>query len=411
MNPTPSSSERGGESAEVASGEPLRGSGAEAAVIVISRRSLEQAASRGVLAAAQVAPLWAHLAANAASATNAATPAGAPRPGGAPEAPRFGFTHVLYYFGGALAIGAATLFITEAFERLGSRGLFVIALAYAAACVWAARRLDAKGLAIAAGIVATLAVCLVPLATWAAQHALGLWPEAGPGGQARYQQYHTHIDWRWLTLELATLAAAAVALWALRHPFLMMPVAITLWYMSMDLARLIVAPGSGEAAWIFYRDFSMWFGLAMTLLGLWVDARSHAPGGGTAPAGSRRDYAFWLYLMGMLTFWGALSARRSGSEVDKLLYAALNLGFVFLGAVLQRRIFTICGGLGVAGYLGYLSHKVFKDSLLFPVALTAIGLAVIALGIWWQRNEAKLHAVLRARAPPALQRWLPPAPG
>ena len=127
-----------------------------------------------------------------------------------------------------------------------------------------------------------------------------------------------------------------------------------------------------------------------------------------APGGSGRDYAFWLYLLGMLTFWGALSSRRSDSELDKMRYALLNLGFVFLGVVLQRRIFTILGGFGVAGYLGYLSYKVFKDSLLFPIALTLIGLAVIALGIAWQRNEARLQAALRRALPTSLHRWMPP---
>lgn len=370
--------------------------------LTLTRADLEEAGRRGLLPPASVPALWAHLAGlahsalPAAHATAAAAPAGAPRH----EAPRFGFTHLLYYFGGLLAIGAATLFMTEGFQRMGPWGLFAIALAYAAACVWAARRLDARGLTIPAGIVATLAVCLVPLAAWAIQHALGLWPE---GGSDNVRQYHTHIDWRWLTLELATLAAAAVALWALRTPFLMMPVAITLWYMSMDLARLIVAPGSGSESWAFYRDFSMFFGLCMVLLGFWIDARSRAPGA------SRSDYAFWLYLLGMLTFWGALSSRRSDSELDKFLYGLLNLGFVFLGALLQRRIFTVCGALGVAFYLGYLSYKVFKDSLLFPLALTLIGFAVIALGIGWQRNEARMQLLLRRHLPGALQRWLPPA--
>ncbi|MBI5717019.1 MAG: DUF2157 domain-containing protein [Burkholderiales bacterium] len=364
----------------------------------IARADLDDAAAGGLLPPEAVAPLWNHLAARDAGAA----PRSAAAATAAPDSPRFSFTHLLYYFGGLLAIGAATLFMTEGFQRLGSWGLFAIAVAYAAACVWAAGRLDARGLAIPAGIVATLAICLVPLATWAIQHAFGLWPEGGTGN---YRQYHTHIDWRWLTLEFVTLAAAAVALWALRHPFLMMPVAITLWYMSMDLARLVVAPGSGSETWTFYRDFSMFFGLAMALLGFWIDARSRAPGA------SRRDYAFWLYLLGMLTFWCALTARRSDSEVDKLLYGLLNLGFVFLGAVLQRRIFTILGGLGVALYLGHLSYKVFKDSLLFPLALTLIGFAVIAGGIWWQRHEARMQALMRARLPAALQRWLPPAAG
>jgi ABC-type transport system involved in cytochrome c biogenesis permease component len=109
----------------------------------------------------------------------------------------------------------------------------------------------------------------------------------------------------------------------------------------------------------------------------------------------------------MLTFWGALTARRSDSEFDKFLYLLLNLGFVGLSALLGRRVFAVCGALGVALYLGHLSARIFKDSLLFPLALTLIGLGVMACGIVWQRHEARIQATLRQRLPPALQGWLP----
>ena len=350
----------------------------------VHRTDLEDAARAGLLGTEAVEPLWRHLAQRAAPA--------------APSGPRFGLTNVLYYFGGLLPIGAATLFLNEGFQRLGPWGLFTIALAYLAGCVWASGRLAARAFEVPAGIVATLAVCLVPLATWALQNGLGLWPE---GGSSRYAAYHTRIDWRWLTLELSTLAAAAVALWRLRYPFLMMPVSFTLWYLSMDLARLIVAPEAAES-WAFYRDFSLFFGLLMVLFAFWVDARSRAPGA------SGLDYAFWPYLLGMLTFWGALTARDSSSELSKLAYALLNVGFVLLSALLGRRVFAVCGALGVALYLGHLSSKVFRDSLLFPLALTLIGFAVIAAGIAWQRHEARLQAALRRGLPAPLQRWLPP---
>ena len=57
------------------------------------------------------------------------------------------------------------------------------------------------------------------------------------------------------------------------------------------------------------------------------------------------------------------------------------------------------GGIGIACYLGHLSYKVFQDSLLFPFALTFIGLAIVAAGIWWQRNEARISAALRSSLP------------
>jgi hypothetical protein len=363
--------------------------GPEGGALTIRRSDLEAATRQQQLPPGTADALWRLL---------------AERAGTAPADARFSFTHTLYYLGGLLAIGAATLFMTQGFERLGPAALLVIALVYAGVCVWAARALQARALEVPAGILATLAVCLVPLATWALQQVLGLWPE---GGTDRYAAYHTRIDWRWLTLELATLVAAAVALWVLRTPFLTMPVAFTLWYLGMDLARLVVPDAlAGADAWAFYRDFSMFFGLLMVLLAFWIDQRSRSRDP-QAP-GSRRDYAFWLYLLGMLSFWGALSMRQSDSELAKAAYAALNLGFVVLGAVLQRRVFTVCGAFGVAGYLGYLSARVFEDSLLFPVALTAIGLAVIVAGLWWQRHEQAVQAALWQRLPPALRGWLPP---
>ena len=42
---------------------------------------------------------------------------------------------------------------------------------------------------------------------------------------------------------------------------------------------------------------------------------------------------------------------------------------------------SVFGGLGIAGYLGHLSYRVFKDSLVFPFALSLIGLAIIWLGV------------------------------
>jgi hypothetical protein len=350
----------------------------------IDATDLKAAQARGLVADADA--LWRFLSLRAGSA--------------AATSPRFTFTHLLYYLGGMVAIGAATLFMTQAFAQLGAAALLGTGLVYAAACIAASRVLARRGLEVPAGILATLAVCLVPMVTWAAQSLLGLWPD-GAGSTVR--DYHRWIDWRWLTLEWATLTAAAVALWALRYPFLMLPVAFTLWYLGMDLARFIVPPSDPDA-WDFHRDFTMFFGLVMLLLAFWIDQRSRSRD--PERPGSGRDYAFWLYLLGMLSFWGALSARPSDYEWSKALYALLNLGFIGLGVLLDRRVFTVCGAFGVAGYLAHLSHVVFKDSLLFPLALSAIGLLLIAAGLVWQRHETRWRRRLWQRLPPALRGWM-----
>ena len=91
-----------------------------------------------------------------------------------------------------------------------------------------------------------------------------------------YRDYHVFIDWRWITLRLTTLAAAAVMLYRYKAPFLLMPVAVTLWYMSMDLVMLLLPPDvpSSASAWLFRKWFSVAFGAAMVLFAFWVDLRS-----------------------------------------------------------------------------------------------------------------------------------------
>ena len=305
------------------------------------------------------------------------------------ETPSFKPAHILYYLGGLIAIGAMTLFMTLGWERFGGGGLVLISLVYCVVAVVLTEFFLARGhFAIPAGITAALAVVMVPLAVYGAQHLLGYWPSDGPRAWA-YRDYHTHIDWRWLMMELATLAAGAAALWRYRLPFMVMPVAVTLWYMSMDLTPFLFGGDSAE----FFSDrgklISMYFGLAMTLLALLIDIRSY----------KSKDFAFWLYLFGVLTFWGGLSSMHSDSEFNKFLYCCVNLVMIAIGAALSRRVFAVFGGLGVAAYLGHLSHTIFKDSMLFPVALTAIGLAVIGAGVYWQRHEAAIGERLRSLLP------------
>jgi hypothetical protein len=346
---------------------------------------LDAAAARGLIEHAQVGPLWDFLAAQAALAAPAAD-----------DRPRFSFTHVLYYLGGMLAIGAMSVFMTLGWTSFGGWGVFFIALLYAGVAWKLAQRFEAQRLPIPMGLMATLIVVLVPLATWAVQHALGFWPT---GGAQSYRAYHAIIDWRWLTLELVTLAAGSLLLYRWRAPFMLMPIAVTLWYMSMDLAMLIVGSDAGawsDSAWTFRKWFSVAFGAAMILFALLVELRGR----------STRDYAFWLYLFGLLAFWGGLTSLGSNALAGKLVYLAINVALVLLGAMLVRRAFTVFGAIGIAIVLGDLSWRYFKDSWLFPLALTLIGLAIVYAGVWWSRHEAQLSARLRAGLPEQLRALL-----
>ena len=367
---------------------------------------IEAAVERGAIVQSEAHALWASWASPGSeqrvSAEQLAHSSAQPVPSGVPMAPMpglaagpsFSFTNTLYYFGGMLAIGAMTLFMTLGWELFGAWGVFALAVGYMAGALLVARNLMAQRLRTPAGVLATLAVCLVPLATWALQSGLGFWPE---GANDNYRDYHRLIDWRWLTLELATLAASVVMLRSFRLPFMVMPVAVTIWYLSMDVAHMLMQKEGFD--WQFTRDVSLVFGLATCAIAVWVDLRTLAS---THPL-NRQDFAFWLYLFGAIMFWCGLSLRESDSELNKFIYALINVGLVFLGAAIGRRVFTVLGAIGVASYLGYLSYRVFEDSLLFPFALTLLGLAVVALGIWWQRREAAIHARLAGWLPVALR--------
>ena len=92
------------------------------------------------------------------------------------------------------------------------------------------------------------------------------------------------------------------------------------------------------------------------------------------------DYAFWLYVFGVMAFWGGLTSMDSEHEWGKLVYFLMNIGLVLGGVVIQRRVFTIFGAIGMFIYLMHLSNKIFRDSWLFPIALTLIGLGMHNMG-------------------------------
>ena len=76
---------------------------------------------------------------------------------------------------------------------------------------------------------------------------------------------------------------------------------------------------------------------------------------------------------------------------------------ILLGATFERRVFTVFGGIGIAGYLSYLSYEVFKNSLLFPIVVTMIGLLIILLGIDWQYHEKAINQYLQQFLPKQLR--------
>ena len=314
---------------------------------------------------------------------------GVERPG-----PRFDLSHLLWYAGACIIIGAMGLFSTLAFSQMGGRALFATAVVYAIVFDILGHILWRKpGLRTPGGLLIAAAVSMAPMAVYGIQDAFDLWNYTG-GDPGAYRDFHIWVKGSWLPLEIATLIAAAIALGVYPFPFIVFIAAFALWYLSMDITVWIFGD---KFDWETRRIVSFYFGLVMLAFAWLVDLRRYRNG----------DFAFWLHLFGLLTFWGGMSMSDSNSELAKALYCLVNIGLILLSVFLMRRAYAVFGALGVSIYLGHLASRVFKDSLMFPFALSLIGLAVIGFGILYFRNRDAVARWIAATMPPALQKLRP----
>ena len=351
----------------------------------MDRRKLDAAAEAGIITRDQADRLAVFFAAEAPAGATAA-PAVAPS--------RFDVSHLLWYAGALIVIGAMTLFTTLAFEQAGPSALAWTAIAYAFGFVLLGRYLWKRpGLKTPGGLLIACAVAMAPLAIYGVQASFGLWPMPF-GDPGDYGDYFDWMNASWLYMDLGTILAGAIALYFFPFPFIAAIMAVALWFLSMDLTPWVFH--TKDFTWEMRQDVSLWFGLVLIAVAWAFDLKRWAAG----------DFAFWLHFAGVMAFWGALTSMDSDSEVGKILYCLINIGMVVLAVYLMRRIYAVFGALGVSFYLGYLAEDVFQDSLLFPLALSAIGLAVIALGIWYfKKRQAIAHWM--AQLPAELQRLRP----
>lgn len=329
-------------------------------------------------------------------ARQASAPATPPR---THERVRFDLVHVLWYAGTLMVMGAMGLFSTLAFEEIGGRALTVTALIYAAIFVAAGHSLwNREGLRTPGGLMIAIAVAMAPLAVYGIQDAYDWWGSGGDPG--RYRGFFTWIKSSWLPMEIATVTAGLLALRFYPFPFVVAVIAVALWFMSMDLTPWLIhgQDMSWSETWTARRIVSMVFGIVVVGIAWFVDLKRN----------QRQDFAFWLHLCGILAFWGGLTFADSSSEIAKAFYCLINVGLVGLSVFLMRRPYALFGALGVSIYLGHLAEKVFKHALLFPFALSFIGVAVIAAGLLLHKHRAALSAWMMASLPDTLKALRPP---
>jgi hypothetical protein len=354
----------------------------EATAMQWSDDDLREAARAGVISAADLERLSTFLINRqpAAPANAAATVA------------KFDAAHLLWYAGALIVIGAMGIFSTVAFSQMGGRALTACAIIYAIGFTLAGHHLwHRKKLQIPGGLLITVAVSMAPLAVYGIQDELGWWGSFGTPGTV--QDFYVWMKGSWIFMEIAAIVAGVIALRFYRFPFIVSIIAVALWFMSMDLTPWIF--NTAQVDWEMRRKVSVWFGLGMIILAWTIDYRERA------------DFAFWLHLFGLMAFWGGITATESSSEAAKLLYCLLNVGLLLLAIILMRRTYAVFGVIGISIYLSHLADVVFKDSLLFPFALSLIGIAVIAAGLFYHRKQEAIATWLAVHLPEAVLRLRP----
>lgn len=298
---------------------------------------------------------------------------------------------VLAYFGALIVISSMTWFATKAFSESNPWILLATGVSYFLFFLVAGLSLKTRMTnSVPAMLSLTIAVFMVPLSIYALQRVTGMVSLDFPGS---YHDYYAWINGGWFFMELGTVAVSLVFLWLWRFEFLTFPLAFTLWFLSMDLAPILFGKSFD---WDDRRILSLYFGLAMLVVSYIFDLLK-----------KDRDYAFWLYLFGLVTFWCGISFSSTDQLVLKFLYCGMNILLVLIALLFRRTVFLVFGAMGIFLFLFDLSDNVFRDSLLFPLFLSLVGAGILAVSVWLFRLQGRMDAFLARKIPESLKKFIP----
>lgn len=324
----------------------------------LSREDLAKAVGAGILSPQQAELLWRFL-------------------DGLPAArhSKFDSAHVLWYSGALVVFAAMSVLAALLIDRYGFLALAWAAGTYAM-LFWVAGHMlyRTERMKTAGGVLLALASAMAPLVVYGVMAANGA--DDSPLNR--------------LMLPIALGLMAGLLAFLYRAPILALPLGVALWAFLGTGAELL-RPADPP-----FITTSIASGLLLALLGWRRDLK-----------GSPRT-GFWLHLVGAIVLWGGLTVwAAQGDGGAKALYCGAMALLLVWAVFLQRRTYAGLAALGLAYYLGYLAFQAFEDSLMFPVALSVIGLAIIAVGIVWRAREDRIHAWVDARLPRFLVKLRP----
>jgi len=342
-------------------------------VPVSTEALLQRALSRGVITPEQHASILALAAENGAAAR---------------EMPRgFNWVTVAYALGALLVVFAGGWFLAERWLKLGPAGVLAVVLLYSFITAAASAWLEKRDFPEAAGIVAMVSVSLTPVAVWAVESITGWWP-VETWGQPYYPAYPAAEASRWLVAELATILGALLVLRRRAWSAVVLPVAVALFGLVMHLPRALDI----DLTPVLERWIMLTSALVVCAIADTVDRRVPRQAGA-----GRGDMAFPLWLVGLttlgfalLSFWPTARLWRHGVPV-------LGIGAVVVSLMIRRKTHLVFGVVLIFMYLMYLAGEVFKSTAYFPIALAALGGAMLFATVWFQRRFPALATRLGAK--------------
>jgi hypothetical protein len=307
--------------------------------------------------------------------------------GGRVEARRgFNGVTIAYSAGALLVLFALGWFLVDRWTELGALGVLVTSALYATAFAVTGMLLRRRGFRVAAALVATLAVCMTPVWTYAILRLVGEWPspELWNDPVMRRQPW---IATRLIILELATIGVALATIRRVRSFVVSLPLAAAFMGLLLHLGQAL---GDPRTAWYTGKYYTATCACLVLAIAYLID-RNQSPD---------EDHALWFYIGGeaMLLFaymflWNSLGPWRHALPLTAS-------AFLVAALYLQRRVLLVGTGLAAFGYLAYLAFDVFERVLALPVALAGLGLLVIVATVWAQRRFPTLvERVSRAGGP------------
>jgi hypothetical protein len=345
--------------------------------VPLHRRDLDLAVQDGIVSREQAERLWER----AAGEEPSPRPAPLPPAGGWRRAPAAAVAGVV------AASAAAAWVVLAAWEGGGAAGGFAAAAAAAFAAGAGARALERRSLDAAAGLLACVAVALVPVAV----HGLHFWL-GHPRGAAPAGTLAALVGGPYFPAAAAAVVAAAVGLRLFASPAVAAVLVAALWLAALLAAPLVFGP---SPAWARRALVSAAAGLGAIGVGVILDGRT------------RRDLSSWLYVAGLSACSLGLVTIQSESGASRLFGAAVNVALVLVSVALRRPVFALFGAVGLAAVLGELAEAELDDRVV-PYAIAAVAAAAAGAAVAWRRLSPAWEDEVAGRLPAPLLRLLPP---